>query len=308
MAGKTVYDLPIQASVSNTMYFLASKGISAGDDVRVSYLQLKQWVNDDHLADLENPHEVSLEQARAVNNLLDGNIDLGTHRLLNIADAISRNEPLTKGQFDDYVAIVGRQRGDIDCSTNPNYPEAEVGDRFEVTVAGKIGGASGVSVDVYDEIVCKQNTAGGSQGTAGASFYVVQGNISRATELVSGYSMIATLTDALAATNDEKFMTPLKTLQLILAQKKNFVNQIVVNRGTQYLNETVMFLGPEGTITAIDKSDTITNLKVRLGSSGAYATASLPFNFSGQGSLWFQWDYLGATQLNGFIRVTGKDN
>src|ERR1051325_864869 len=46
-------------------------------------------------------------------------------------------------------------KGVIDCSTNPNYPAADAGHLFIVSVAGKIGGASGVSVEVGDMIICK---------------------------------------------------------------------------------------------------------------------------------------------------------
>jgi len=39
-------------------------------------------------------------------------------------------------------------KGGLDCSTNPNYPAADAGWVYRVTVAGKIGGASGPDVQV----------------------------------------------------------------------------------------------------------------------------------------------------------------
>lgn len=33
-------------------------------------------------------------------------------------------------------------KGGIDASTNPNYPAADAGWAYKITVAGKIGGAS----------------------------------------------------------------------------------------------------------------------------------------------------------------------
>lgn len=45
-------------------------------------------------------------------------------------------------------------KGGIDCSTNPNYPLADAGHVYRVTVAGKIGGASGIDVQVGDRLEC----------------------------------------------------------------------------------------------------------------------------------------------------------
>lgn len=60
----------------------------------------------------------------------------------------------------------------IDCSGNPNYPEATAGDVFTVSVAGKIGGASGKNVNVGNVILCLTDTIGGTEASVGTSFYV----------------------------------------------------------------------------------------------------------------------------------------
>lgn len=57
-------------------------------------------------------------------------------------------------------------RGAIDCSGNPNYPAGNAGDYYKVSVAGKIGGASGLSVGVGDVLIC--NTDGTTAGTHAA--------------------------------------------------------------------------------------------------------------------------------------------
>ena len=44
-------------------------------------------------------------------------------------------------------------KGTLDCSTNPNYPAASAGHLYIVSVAGKIGGASGIVVDVGDMLM-----------------------------------------------------------------------------------------------------------------------------------------------------------
>jgi hypothetical protein len=69
-------------------------------------------------------------------------------------------------------------KGVIDCSTNPNYPAADRGDTYRVSVAGKIGGASGLNVEIGDLLLClTDGTASGTQAAVGANWSVAQGNI-----------------------------------------------------------------------------------------------------------------------------------
>lgn len=69
-------------------------------------------------------------------------------------------------------------QGDIDCSGNPNYPSALKGDLYIVSVAGKIGGASGPDVDVGDVVIAKADNAGGTQAAVGASWFILEHNLS----------------------------------------------------------------------------------------------------------------------------------
>jgi len=163
-----------------------------------------------HTGNTANPHGTTLEQARTAGNILAGVINMNGNRIQNLPDAASASEPVTKAQFDAVNTSAGKQRGEIDCSANPNYPASKAGDRWEVSVAGKIGGAAGIDVDVYDEIVCKADSAGGTQAAAGTSFYVIQGNLTRATETVTGYSRIATTEEANAGADNTTIMTPAK--------------------------------------------------------------------------------------------------
>jgi hypothetical protein len=68
-------------------------------------------------------------------------------------------------------------KGGIDCSSNPNYPAGEIGWTWKVTVAGKIGGASGTVVEAGDTIICSENNSGGTEATVGSKFTIIQGNI-----------------------------------------------------------------------------------------------------------------------------------
>jgi hypothetical protein len=61
-------------------------------------------------------------------------------------------------------------KGLTDCSGNPNYPSASKGDTYIVSVAGKIGGASGTVVDVGDLYIAEANNAGGTEAAVGASW------------------------------------------------------------------------------------------------------------------------------------------
>lgn len=70
--------------------------------------------------------------------------------------------------------------GNLDCSANPNYPSASKGDAYYVTDAGKVGGASGVSVDVGDVVVAKANNAGGNEATVGTDWFVLEHNLAGA--------------------------------------------------------------------------------------------------------------------------------
>jgi len=66
-------------------------------------------------------------------------------------------------------------KGTIDCSTNPNYPAADAGNTYLVSVAGRIGGASGPAVEVGDMLVCcVDSSASGDHATVGANWTILQ--------------------------------------------------------------------------------------------------------------------------------------
>ena len=64
-------------------------------------------------------------------------------------------------------------KGAIDCSGNPNYPAADTGDTYKISVDGKIGGASGPSVQVGDMIICITTTGSGDHATVGDKWNVI---------------------------------------------------------------------------------------------------------------------------------------
>ncbi len=69
-------------------------------------------------------------------------------------------------------------KGAIDCSANPNYPAASAGYAYRVSVAGKIGGASGINVEIGDLLICiTDGTSSGTQAGVGANWIIEQANI-----------------------------------------------------------------------------------------------------------------------------------
>jgi hypothetical protein len=69
-------------------------------------------------------------------------------------------------------------KGAIDCSGNPNYPAADCGHTYKISVAGKIGGASGITVEAGDTAICLvDSSASGDQAAVGANWVVLQTNI-----------------------------------------------------------------------------------------------------------------------------------
>ncbi|MCD0415680.1 hypothetical protein LOC51_00500 [Rubrivivax sp. JA1024] len=69
-------------------------------------------------------------------------------------------------------------KGVLDCSTNPNYPAADRGWTYKVSVAGKIGGALGPAVEIGDTVMCiTDGTVSGTQAAVGAQWNIVQANL-----------------------------------------------------------------------------------------------------------------------------------
>lgn len=83
-----------------------------------------------------------------------------------------------------------------DCSSNPNYPAASKGDAYVVSVIGKIGGASGKSVDVGDVYLAIADNAGGTEASVGTSWIVLEHNLVGALLAANNLSDLANPTTA----------------------------------------------------------------------------------------------------------------
>lgn len=70
------------------------------------------------------------------------------------------------------------RKGAIDCSANPNYPAANNGHIYRVSVAGKIGGASGPTVEAGDWLICEvDGSTNSDHATVGSNWGIVQVNL-----------------------------------------------------------------------------------------------------------------------------------
>lgn len=96
------------------------------------------------------------------------------------SDARLPTQKAVKAYVDASVAGLLDLKGGTDCSANPNYPSASKGDAYYVTVAGKIGGASGKTVEVGDVYVASADNAGGTEASVGTSWFVLEHNLTGA--------------------------------------------------------------------------------------------------------------------------------
>lgn len=85
-------------------------------------------------------------------------------------------------------------KGGTNCSANPNYPSSSLkGDAYTVTVAGKIGGASGKSVDIGDVYIATADNAGGTEASVGTSWIVLEHNLAGVLLAANNLSDVANL-------------------------------------------------------------------------------------------------------------------
>jgi hypothetical protein len=101
-----------------------------------------------------------------------------------------------KAYVDAAVAGLLDLKGGTDCSANPNYPAASKGDAYYVTVAGKIGGAAGKSVDVGDVYFANADNAGGTEASVGTSWNVLEHNLAGALVAANNLSDLTNTTTA----------------------------------------------------------------------------------------------------------------
>lgn len=96
------------------------------------------------------------------------------------SDTALASQKAVKTYVDQIIAAQDAMvfKGVIDCSGNPDYPAADRGHTYRVSVAGKIGGASGTNVEAGDLIIClTDSTVSGDQATVGTAWSISQTNL-----------------------------------------------------------------------------------------------------------------------------------
>lgn len=136
-----------------------------------------------------------------------GVIDTSTSLASN-SDTKIPTQKAVKAYVDGLVTGLLDYKGALDASASPNYPAASKGDVYRISVAGKVGGASGTTVEVGDEIIANADNAGGTEASVGTSWDKIQGNINPASTTVAGYVELATQAEAEAKSSSTLAVTP----------------------------------------------------------------------------------------------------
>lgn len=119
--------------------------------------------------------------------------------LNNVDNTSDANKPVsTAQQIAIDAAVVGLLdfKGTTDASTNPNYPSALKGDAYIISVAGKVGGASGTSVEVGDWYIATADNAGGTEAAVGTSWAKLEHNVLGALVAANNLSDVANASTA----------------------------------------------------------------------------------------------------------------
>jgi hypothetical protein len=94
-------------------------------------------------------------------------------------DPTESSQAATKQYVDGQPAAIGALvfKGTKACDADPPYPDGNKGDFYVVSTAGKIGGSTGIQVDVGDTLLCIVTGLSGDQSGAGGNWTIGQGNI-----------------------------------------------------------------------------------------------------------------------------------
>lgn len=206
------------------------------------------------------------------------NLDATSLPITSVQDPTNAQDAATKNYVDGKFGVVDAIlfKGVIDASTNPNYPAADAGHLYRISVAGKIGGASGVNVEVGDTILCLvDGSAAGTQAAVGANWNISQANIDGAvvgpSSAVSGNlpsfsgtsgkliadSGVAPSTDGTLASNSDAKLPTEKAV-------KTYVDTTAVQHADFVVRET-----PSGSVNGSNTAFTLANTPI-VGSEEVY--------------------------------------
>lgn len=147
-------------------------------------------------------------------------------------------------------------KGSIDASSNPNYPAGNAGDTYKISVAGKIGGGSGVNVQVGDTIICNvDSSSAGNHATVGANWTILQTNLE-----------FASSAEAEAKSDNTKAVTPASLVNFTV--KKTFT----IGDGSTTAITVTHNLGTVDVVTSVRESATDTEVECEVEYSSSTQT------------------------------------
>jgi hypothetical protein len=131
------------------------------------------------------------------------------------------------------------------------------------------------------------------------------GTIPDATELAPGIVELATIAEALARTDDQRAMTALKTIALVLDEKKNVSYQI----NPVSLNEVSVYMENAGQVNSVLLSGA-TAAKLKVGQPGSYpdGAQSYPFAYAAGDRVFITYNYTDLNNASCNIKLKCKDN
>lgn len=200
-------DRTVQAFTSNGLLKIASGVVAnavAGTDY-VTGASTNTLTNKTFDANGTGNSVSNIETADFASNVVDTDTSLAAN-----SDTRLATQKAVKAYVDALLNAMDAMvlKGGIDASGNPNYPAANAGYLYKITVAGKIGGASGINVTAGDTIYCiTDSSAGGTQASVGADWVIVQANVDAATTSVAGLVALADSTVAEAKSDAAKALT-----------------------------------------------------------------------------------------------------
>jgi len=260
--GYTTPYLFLQPGVESTLGYDATK------DVEVN----ATGVNLNHTNDinLNAPNVVLLQQppskilaADSGKNVV-GAYDFSTDgTLAGNSDTTIPSEKAIKSYADNLLSTNDALvfKGVIDASTNPNYPAADIGWTYKISVAGKIGGASGVNVEIGDTIYCiVDGSPAGTQAAVGAYWDVIQGNMG-VVHLAGNESITGVKTFDKDCIIEKGTSTGVTTLSTANTGATNYSLIMPAKDGTLSIESEVVHLAGNETITGsktFDKDTIIT--------------------------------------------------
>lgn len=207
----------------------------------------------------------NVETADFATNVIDNDSTLA-------ANSTSRlpTQQAVKAYVDGKVTGLLEYQGSIDASSNPNFPAASKGDYYKISVAGKIGGASGTDVSAGDAIIANANNAGGTLASVGTSWDIIQANVEQSTTTALGLVELATQAETEAKTDAVRAVTP--------ASLTNFTQKKIATIGDGSTTAIVV-TDNLGTVDKIaEVRDASTNVKVLVDTT--YASNTTTFTFA----------------------------